>query len=356
MSCAAVIINYKTGPLTVGLAEALLDEPIISRVIVVDNSGELESLRAKENTTERVDVIINEANLGYGVAANQGIRSAAEDWVLVVNPDVRFFPGCLESLLEAATKYRAPIVGPRFYMDEEKSFRIPPATGSCLWWDVALDGATRHSIDSDLLSFYWNMRHDRFWSAKKPFFEPFLSGAALLISKKWIEQTGENVFDERFFLYFEDTDLCIRSSQHRDGFPLCVPQSEAIHFYDQAPSPDVSKTSLMGDAKNTFFSKYYQDVQIPRMDGQPLTVVWQDLGAVKKSPYFVTRNKFLIPEEVFFEIGLESRFIPYVQVVLHESSFSIPSKVWKRLQSRIYFGRFRGSISGVSEVYRWKKL
>ena len=276
-------------------------------------------------------------------------------WVLIANPDVRFKPGCIESLLGAADSYQASIVGPRFYLDEDKLFRIPPASGSCLWFDYAQNAAQSFPLDADLLSFYWTIRHDRFWSACEPFPEPFLSGAALVIDKERVKTKEENVFDENFFLYFEDTDLSIRTIEQGEKI-LCVPQAEAIHFYDQSPSPGFSKAALMNQAKNAFMAKYYGDLAIPSIDASYPSPHIEDLGILKEPVSFQSRSQAPYPEKKYFEIGMSSIFVPFVQAFFDQKTFTIPSHVWNRLRAGTYFGRVRGSLTGVSEVCKWKKL
>ncbi len=355
MSCAAVIVNYFTRELVESLVDDLYNENTVSSIYIVDNSRDLSSPSLNKYKEKPVKLIVNPENRGYGAAANQGIKCARENWVLIVNPDVRFEPGCIESLLHAADCYQASIVGPRFYLDEEKLFRIPPASGSSLWFDYAQKAAQSFPLDADLFSFYWTIRHDRFWSACEPFPEPFLSGAALLIDKERLKNKEGNVFDENFFLYFEDTDLSIRTLEQGEKI-LCVPQAEAIHFYDQSPSPGFSKAALMNQAKNVFQAKYYGDLEIPSINSPNRSPHIEDLGILEEPFSFESRNQAPFPEMKYFEIGMSSIFIPFVQAIFDKKTFSIPSHVWNRLRSGTYFGRVRGTLTGVSEVCKWKKL
>ena len=97
-----VVVTYSPGPF---LADLLASVPAASEhpvaVTVVDNGstdGTLEWVRARPE----LDLVETGANRGYGGAANVGVATAAEEWVLVVNPDITFERGAIDALLEVA--------------------------------------------------------------------------------------------------------------------------------------------------------------------------------------------------------------------------------------------------------------
>ena len=353
MSISAIVINYHTPLLLPSLIEDLKKDSLVGQIMVVDNSQDFRGVPSAP-WMDGVDFIVNDTNKGFGAAVNQGVRNADGDWLLVVNPDVRIEKGCLESLITAAGHYGSSLVGPRFYWDDDHLFRIPPATGACFWQDVAMISSQYYGLDADLFSFYWILRHDRFWDATEPFVEPFLSGACLLVEKKWIETSGGKLFDEGYFLYYEDSDLAVRAA--RDGIlPLCVPGANAIHYYDQSPSPDQSKSTLMGESHHLFQSKYYTTI-IPSIKGDILNnsgIV--DLGEISCPPNFQCFQMHYA-EKCFLEIGVNPYLVPFVQAEITKSKLQFPQDIWDRLASGQYYGRIRGKISGIRKVVQWKKL
>ena len=352
MSVSVIIVNYYSSQLLSGQLVDLLQIARIRRLIVVDNSGELADPGLLP-ASHKLQVIVNERNVGFGTAVNQGIEQADGEWILVINPDVRLPMKDLERLIHAATHYGCPIVGPRFYWDDEKVFQLPPATGSCLWFNYANMAADRHWLDRELLSFQWIMRHERFWSATDPFFEPFLSGACLLVNRAWVRSHGGKLFDERFFLYFEDTDLCVRAI--REGIrPLCVPQASAIHYYDQSPSPSESKSLFMSHAHSKFLQKYYEEVSFPKLPTQSLDGDFVDRGEIVDPPVFSFEDEGSFGRPCF-EISVVPFFVPFAQALWKGDRFEFPMSIWNRLSPGLYFGRMRDSLSGVHKIWKWKK-
>lgn len=352
MSVTAVIVNYYTAAILPPLLDDLWGDPLVGKVIIVDNSKELNAEIVSKY--ENIHVLKNAENRGFGAAVNQAVAYAEGEWIFVINPDIRLCEGCLAALVCAGEKYGCALLGPRFYWDDHFQFRLPPATGDCLWLDAAQDAAEKFELDRELFSFYWILRHQRFWEAEVPFFEPFLTGACLLIGKEWIQSQGCNVFDERFFLYFEDTDLCARAM--KDGIrPLCVPQAMVIHYWDQSPSPEKSKSDLMIRAHEDFVKKYYGGLLYALPGGnkdEPPGIF--DLGELARPPEFFM-DVDAKEESLFFEIGLNPWFVPFAQASLETNKFAFPSNIWSRLGQGIYYGRVRGTRSGTKTIWKWKK-
>jgi GT2 family glycosyltransferase len=350
VSVSAVVVNYRTADLLPPLLEDLKACPVVSEVLIVDNSGELAGLAL---SSPGVRVLVNESNEGFGAAVNRAARAASGEWLLVVNPDVRLEGRCVETLLDAARHYGSPVVGPRFYWDDDHLFRIPPATGNTLWLEFARNAAGHHRLDLELFQFYWILRHERFWAEREPFFEPFLSGACLLIEKAWGLGPDGGPFDERFFLYFEDADLCARAVLG-DRRPLCIPGAAAVHYYDQSPSPAKGKLDLMGDSSRAFLDKFYGSVKFPALEGAPLTLDVTDAGHLTE-PFGFSLDAPLADDRYTFEVGVHAMMVPFVQMELREERFRFPARIWDRITPGRYFGRVRGSLAGVRKVWTWTK-
>ena len=353
MSVSAVIVNFHTSSLLPPLIHDLEADENISQIIVVDNSNDFPETLARDSI-KLACILHNAKNVGFGAAVNQGITHSDGEWVLVANPDIRIEKNCVGRLMAAAKYYHTSLTGPRFYLDDGHIFRIPPATGACFWQDVAMAASQHCELDASMFSFYWELRHHRFWEAVEPFVEPFLSGACLLVEKKWIESNAGKLFDERFFLYYEDTDLCVRAL--RDGVrPLCVPGADVIHYYDQSPSPDHSKISWMGASHRLFCEKYYAPCSFPEFANSAFPFAIEDNGEISSPPDF-----YRIPtgynEKQYIEIGVNLYFVPFTQAEMTQPVFRFPSQVWGHLAPGQYYIRIRGSISGTQKVIQWKKL
>jgi GT2 family glycosyltransferase len=354
MSVSAITINYYSEQFLTNLEASLKRQGVISEYFIVDNGHASDLPRTLDHTK----LIENPQNLGFAVAVNQAIAQCANRWVLLVNPDIELHDGCVEILKTTAQRYSTPLVGPRFYLDQARRFKLPPALGDCAWLSCAQSMAANALLDQQQLSFYWEMRHARFWNATEPFYEPFLSGSCLLIDKQRLVEAGK-LFDERYFLYYEDTDLCLHAQQQ--GYtPLCVPGAQAVHFFDQSPDPATSKISLMQQTKAAFFSKLYHHIPecsqlSSRVDADWHTPKAMDLGEIKNPPHFDKSALFHEQEKVYLEISLSPNFVPFAQTDFESERLLLPIEVWQRLKRGTYYARQRGEITGTHQIWRWNK-
>ena len=377
MTITAIIVNYRTRDLLSSIIDQLDKEELIGQIIVADNSNELSNID-ESMLTAKLTLLSNNENLGFGKAVNQALSETDSRYILLVNPDVRLGEGCISILNDAIRTYGAAAVGPRFYMDDTKMFQIPPALGGSLWGDFAYMAAEKYPLDETLFTFNWILRHERFWSAEKPFWEPFLSGALVLVDREQLAFDSGALFDERFFLYFEDTDLCIRAIGKKTPL-LCVPDAWCVHYYDQAPSPGVSKFQLMMESKVRFNRKYYgfnflnplnacigpienaanTDEALSSSEKlhkesafsmQPM----DDLGFLEASPYLEWQSPGS-GKTVYFDIGVNAILVPFVRTTVFEQHFTIPKEIWEKITPGAYFARVFHPAFGVLKVWRWTK-
>ena len=355
MTVSAIVVNYHTSSLLKGLCSSVRGQDPLSELIIVNNCPEEISVRElTEAGGIPVRVLQNDTNLGFGAAVNRALKVVEENYALIINPDARLMPGCVEAMVDACEEYSSPLAGPRFYWDDEKIFRLPPATGDSLWFGFGTESAGHFDLDAQLLSFYWILRHDRFWSMNEPFFEPFLSGACLLVSTSWAGKMGNKLFDERFFLYYEDTDLCVRAMAEGIS-PLCVPGAEVVHYWDQSPCPSLSKAGLMGKARSQFMKKHYGfcETEILEQGDSGCKADVIDCGV--NLPVFDTGDLGCGDSNFFLEFGLNSFFVPFAQAKVERTCFVMPESVLDRLSLGEYYFRLRSRKSGEKKIWKWTK-
>jgi GT2 family glycosyltransferase len=350
MKISAIIVNYFSGIFLSNLLKVLNNEKLILEIFIVNNSLD-EDLSIVISHFYKVQLITNEHNIGFGKAVNQAAKVSSGDWLLIINPDTLPDKDCIKKLLAGAEKSNALIAGPRFFWDDNKVFKFPPAIGYSWWSNTAMESASRFNLDAKLLSFYWNIRHERFWKETKPFFEPFLSGALLLIKNDKNYFTDGKIFDERFFLYYEDTDLCAKALTD-ERIIVCVPDAYAIHYWNQ--SPHENKSLMMVESLSQFCNKYYQQdmAEFPVANFLPENYV--DLGAINY-PYNFNFNYVPSNSPVLFEFGVNPFFVPYVQAVVRKSPFTFPKSVWEKLAIGTYFTRIRFANNKTLIIWKWTK-
>jgi N-acetylglucosaminyl-diphospho-decaprenol L-rhamnosyltransferase len=221
---AVVVVNYESGPALLRCVEGWQAEGA-AEVVVVDNGSRDGSVDRVRTRFPDLEVVVPGANLGYGSAANRGVAASVSPLVLVCNPDLEVRPGALATLAEALEQDpRCALVGPMIRTtggDRYPSARTFPslidAGGHALFGIFAPGNRfTRSYQQADL-----GDRHDA------PVVVDWLSGACFLARRSALEQVGG--FDEAYFMYAEDVDLCWRLAAA--GWTVSwVPDAEVTHL------------------------------------------------------------------------------------------------------------------------------
>lgn len=169
-------------------------------VVVVDNHSADDTLEVAAAARSEVRIVPLERNLGFGTACNVGARHLGTCDVLLLNPDAMLEPGALEHLAEALTRdERLGAVGP-LITDPEGRLELS--------W----------GMDPTLLS-EWRRRQEHANLPSRESLNPsdvdWVTGACCLVRRSAWDAIGG--FDEGYFLYFEDLDLCRRLREHGFG-------------------------------------------------------------------------------------------------------------------------------------------
>jgi N-acetylglucosaminyl-diphospho-decaprenol L-rhamnosyltransferase len=201
---AVVVVSFETRTtLLDGLTALERNAGIAIETVVVDNASHDGSAEAVRARFPRVRVVANAQNVGFARACNQGVRETRAPLVLFLNPDATLEPGALAalaSLLEA--RPRVGIAGPR---TRSSNGDIQVSTGPDLslaseWRQRRLVRGVVHRDPHALATAEARhaVEHEPDW----------VSGACLLARREPLLAVGG--FDEGFFLYEEDADLCRR--------------------------------------------------------------------------------------------------------------------------------------------------
>ncbi len=169
--------------------------------IVIDNASADDSADMVARDFPDVRLIRNTANLGFGRANNQGIALAQGRYLLLLNSDTILPPGALVLLLDfMETHPQAGACSPRLLLPDGRP--QPYAFGN----DPSLGYLLRRGINRLV---FRRPLHDWATAISQPV--DWISGACLLLRRDALQQVGG--FDEAFFMYFEDVDLCLRLRQ-----------------------------------------------------------------------------------------------------------------------------------------------
>ena len=221
---AAVVVNYESGSALARCVEGLRSDRV-DEIVVVDNGsldGSVGQLRA---CFPDVEVLVTGRNLGYGAAANRGMAATTAPCVLVCNPDLEVRPGAVAALAGALLADPAyAVVGPLIrnpdggrYPSARMFPSLVDAAGHALLGLLAPDNRFTRSYQKAHLD----------TAAGGPEVVDWVSGACFLVRRSAYEQTGG--FDETYFMYAEDVDLCWRLG--RAGWRVVyLPSAEVTHW------------------------------------------------------------------------------------------------------------------------------
>lgn len=245
-SFVVAIINHNTRD-DLRKCLASLDD-CLEQVVVFDNNSTDGSAEMVRREFPRASVIASTDNLGYGAAANRAFsRHAAArdaDVLIVSNSDIIFSPGSIAAMVDDLRRHpEAGLNGPRL-LNTDGSLQA-----SCF----PLPGGVQWLFDNDaacaLLRFvpFLRRRLLRLWKHDGEREVAWVKGALLGIRRSAYEQVGG--FDESFFMYYEETDLCLRLAKH--GWRIrFTPAAEVIHVGGTSTAKVRSAMAVQLDRKS----------------------------------------------------------------------------------------------------------
>tara|TARA_B100000767_G_scaffold196169_1_gene183164 strand:- start:1138 stop:2022 length:885 start_codon:yes stop_codon:yes gene_type:complete len=197
------------------------------KIIVVENSNNTQFKDELESTYKNVSCILSLDNLGMGAGNNIGINKANTDFVLILNPDVILEQKTISELMIASQKI--------------SDFAILAPISS----------------DSNYPNYKLEKNKKIIIKDKNPFKVKSVDGFAMLFNKKKLDKIiCENYFDEHFFMYLENDDLCKRIVDAQEDIYI-APNSKIKHLGGKAV--DIKYKNEVEFARNWhwIWSKFY---------------------------------------------------------------------------------------------------
>ena len=186
-----VIVTFKSEKI---IHECINSLPINSNKIVIENSKNIELKKELESKYDNIEVIINE-NLGMGASNNIGIKKSKTKYAFIINPDTKFNNDTLKKIFEASESINDfAIISPINSNQNYPNYKI---------------SKDNKNINENIISV------------------DYVDGFSMLINKEKFKD--DDFFDENFFLYLENTDLCLREKK-RDQNIFVIKNSFITHL------------------------------------------------------------------------------------------------------------------------------
>jgi N-acetylglucosaminyl-diphospho-decaprenol L-rhamnosyltransferase len=270
---ALILVHYHTPDLAAAAVEALRsDIGEDAEWIVVDNGSDAAGrARLESLPVRRIDP---GANLGYAGGVNLGVASSTAEALVVMNPDVLVFPGCIPALLERLQS-GAAVAGPAFYWDRGRRMLLPPGE------ERGRTAELLSVLSARTARRRWRRHARRHWEARGPLASWSLSGSLLAIRRDAWEKVGP--FDEEYRLFFEETDWLLRA--RRLGLRSeYVPAAEAVHLYNQSAAREPRSQGWFEESARRFRRLHY---------GAGFSAVLETLSRREKSALVLPRAAIL---------------------------------------------------------------
>ena len=177
-----VILTYKTGKEILDNCLSSIDKNI--KIIVVENSTYFENQKYFEDKYKNIKIILTEKNLGYAGGNNFGLKMVKTKYALIFNPDII----CEKNFFSSIQKY----------LDGKLDFSIIGTS-----FAEKSDYHTAGFFDNKK-----NLKEANFLNEFNLYDVDWVSGCSLLLNLNNFD--NEKIFDENFFLFFEENDLCFR--------------------------------------------------------------------------------------------------------------------------------------------------
>ena len=354
---SVILVNYHTARHTLDAvasvdAQQAIDKP---EIIVVDNSvSDAESAFLSAHLPGTATCIRNPENTGFASACNLAFAQSSGEFVLLLNPDARLLPGALSKLADSLTNHPdAGAVGPRVYWDDGRRFLMPPSTYP------SLSGFYREAISRAIPrlsahpSFHFRKKALQTWTCTTAMPVEALSGGHVLIRREAIQRCG-GLFDPRFFMYWEDTDLVYRLKKY--GYQLYLePGAECLHYYEHSHAKD----RLIAEGWPAYQQKHLRsDMRFQLIDALNKRL------PPARAPYIesiaANREKLVFPVPAglrsawLLEIGVSPQLIPAIGYFGNGPAAEIDASLFRRLREKTYFARLSAPSLRPNPIYYWQ--
>ena len=219
---SVIIVSYKSGHVRENCINSINNE---IEILVVDNSNDYQLKKKIETKYKNVKCILSKENLGMGGGNNLGIKNVNKDFALILNPDVALENNSMNEIFIASKEVdNFGIIAPISIKNEYPNYILKKG----------------HNFDPE-----------------KPFKVKSVDGYAMLLNLKKLKKKNDfNFFDENFFLYLENEDLCLELNKNNINIYI-IPKSKINHLGGEAVDFKFKNEIELSRNWHWMWSKFY---------------------------------------------------------------------------------------------------
>ena len=251
---SVIIVSYNTCDMTCACIKSVLAEgkDVDQEVIVIDNCSNDSSADAIAQQFPSVTLIRSKDNLGFGKGNNVAALQATGDYILLLNPDTVVLDNAVGKLLDfAVRKPEAKLWGGKTLFSDGS---LNPASAwafMSLWSLIA--GAAGLSMVFPTSNLF-NPEAYPSWDRNSEREVELITGCFLLMKRNFWQELGG--FDEKFYIYAEEADLCIRAIE-KGARPTTTPLAEIVHYGGASETVRAGKLIRLYSGRATLIHKHW---------------------------------------------------------------------------------------------------
>ncbi len=244
MDVSIILVSYNTKDLTRNCLNSILEktQEVDFEIFVVDNNSQDGSPEMIEQEFPDVHLIKNSENKGFGAANNIAVKQSKAKYVYLLNTDTILINNSVKAFFDYMEKPENQMVG---------------ACGGIMYDKNGNKTYIEFKFPHIFDSLFANMKKTEQDLSKEKEVD-WMGGSNLFLRKSCLDKVG--LFDEKFFMYFEETDLCKRIKEN--GFKVFfIPYSSIIHFegssFEANNTINFSKARIFAQSKCYYFKKHH---------------------------------------------------------------------------------------------------
>jgi hypothetical protein len=285
-----IIVNYNSTEFLKDCLDSIekFTTGINFEIIVIDNNSMTGDFDELLKYHDKITLIKNDVNRGFGAANNQGVEVARGKNILLLNNDTLLIENSIKKVFDFAESLEGEnIIGCKL-LNEDKSTQK-----SVYDFPIFLNVFTSNFFLYLLFpkSKYFNKYHLMNKGISRITEVDVVTGAFIFMSRKSYEALGG--FDERFFFYMDDTDLCYRHKQN-NGKVIYFPETSIIHLKGKSVKGESwFKNKHQSISTIKFFQKHFFGLEFLLM------LIFHYIGLLLRFPLFILGGMFTLNKNLF---------------------------------------------------------